>query len=43
MIDLTRREFLGLIPGTVVAAGGLAAVPTVEERHRARPEPATLP
>lgn len=34
MIDLTRREFLGLIPGAVVAAGGHASVPTVEEHHR---------
>ncbi|MGI5150486.1 GMC oxidoreductase [Plantactinospora sp. CA-294935] len=32
--DLTRREFLGLTAGAAAAATGLAAVRTVEERHR---------
>lgn len=32
--DLTRRDFLGLTAGVAAAAAGLAAVRTVEERHR---------
>lgn len=32
--DLTRRDFLGLSAGVAASAAGLAAVRTVEERHR---------